>query len=98
MNVKDRHFMYGFGSDIDRELRRVYQRMLGEIVGSLVTTQLCIIMLLFSQPPLPSIHKLIYQCLHHTVHPTNKECALEINFGTAEYGAALGRPFKQVCS
>ena len=38
VNVKDRHFMYGFGSDIDRELRRVYQRILGEIVCSFITT------------------------------------------------------------
>ena len=29
VNGRNRHFMYGFGSDIDRELHRVYHRLLG---------------------------------------------------------------------
>lgn len=54
-------------------------------------------LLLFSQPPLPSVYKLIYQCLHHAVLPKDKDCAVEINFGTPEYGTALGRIFLLVC-
>ena len=33
ITARQRHLMHGFGSDIDRDLKRVYQRLLGvEIV------------------------------------------------------------------
>ena len=43
-----------------------------------------------------SVHKLIFQCLHYIVLPNENKCAIDITFGTMEYGSALSRAFVQV--
>ena len=48
------------------------------------------------QKPLPSIHKLIYHCLNCAVSPDDNACAVDVTFGTTEFGVALGRAFVQV--
>ena len=103
MDSRTRHFEYGFNDDIDGDLKRVYCQLFGgtnivccSCVDTVVYVMAVNMPISHSQLPMSSVHKLIFQCLHYFVLPNENKCAVDITFGTTEYGSALCRAFVQV--
>ena len=77
------------GAIIDSDIFRVHHQFLCEIVCELNHFSCAVVynhvIILTATIAQYSWHKLIYACMYHIVHPTDKKFGLEINFDTTEY-------------